>query len=111
VLCLDVLHMMPFSDQEQLLARYAEALEPGGVIVVREADASAGWRFLAVSAGNRAKALFFGHWKQTFHFRAAADWHALFENLGFDVGRVGTGDGTPFANVLFVLSDRRRVSA
>ena len=110
VLCLDVLHMMPFEDQEGLLARYADALEPGGVIVVREADSSAGWRFAAVSAGNRAKALAFGNWTQSFHFRSAADWETLFESLGFHVAQFGSGAGTPFGNVLFALTDRRRAS-
>ena len=104
VLCFDVLHMVPFDDQERLLARYADALEPGGVILVREADASAGWRFFAVSTGNRAKALAFGNWKQTFHFRTAADWNALFVRLGFHVAQFDTGDGTPFGNVLFALT-------
>jgi hypothetical protein len=54
--------------------------------------------------GNRFKALAFGHWRQTFHFRTSAEWAALFEHLGFDVSRRDTGDGTPFANVLFVLT-------
>ena len=111
VLCLDVLHMMPLEDQERLLARHADALEPGGVILVREADASAGWRYVAVSAGNRLKALIHGNWKQTFHFRTAAEWSVLFERLAFRVARVDTGGGTPFGNVLFVLTDRRRPPA
>lgn len=111
VLFFDVLQMMPFEHQLQLLTQYSQSLEPGGVILVREADASAGWRFTAVRAGNRAKALAFGNWKQTFHFRTASDWHAVFERLGFAVSRFETCEGTPFGNVLFVLSDRRRPSA
>ena len=102
----DLLHMIPRADQEQLLERMTELLTPGGVILVREADAGAGWRFQAVSAGNRFKALAFGHWRQTFHFRTSAEWGALFGRLGFDVSRRDTGDGTPFANVLFVLTRR-----
>ena len=54
----------------------------------------------------RAKAIAFGHWRQTFHFRTAAEWTTFFERLGFDVARQDTGDGTPFANVLFVLTRR-----
>jgi SAM-dependent methyltransferase len=45
VLLFDVLHMMPRPDQDALLAAAVRALEPGGIILVREADASAGWRF------------------------------------------------------------------
>ncbi len=57
VLLFDVLHMMPRPDQDALLADVVSALEPGGIILVREADASAGWRFQAVRFGNRLTAL------------------------------------------------------
>jgi SAM-dependent methyltransferase len=99
----DVLHMVPAADQEALLASAARTLEPGGVILIREPDAAAGWRFRAVHLGNRLKALAGRNWRQTFHFRTAADWTALAGRQGFRVEARGTGDGTPFANVLFVL--------
>jgi hypothetical protein len=103
-LCFDVLHMMPAEDQPPLLSALAAALQPGGVILVREADAGAGWRFTTVRAGNRVKALVFGNWRQTFHFRTAREWSDLFGRLGFAVQVRAAGEGTPFANVLFVLS-------
>jgi SAM-dependent methyltransferase len=104
VLLFDVLQMMPAEDQTGLLAAAARRLAPGGVILVREADAGAGWRFRAVQAGNRLKALVFGHWRQSFHFRTAGEWAAVFERLGFQVARRSMGTGTPFANVLFSLT-------
>jgi uncharacterized protein (DUF2062 family) len=110
-LCFDVLHMMSAADQEQLLAALAAALEPGGIILVREADAGAGRGFFFVRAGNRLKALAFGHWFQTFHFRTIPEWTACFERAGFEVGTRAAGEGTPFANVLFVLNPRPDGSA
>ena len=103
VLFFDVLHMMPRSDQERLVASMADVLRPDGVILVREADAAAGRRFRAVRAGNRVKAILFGHWRQRFDFRTAAEWTACFERLGFVVERCAAGEGTPFGNTLFVL--------
>jgi SAM-dependent methyltransferase len=100
----DVLHMMPFPDQQQLLATMSAQLAPTGVILVREADASAGWRFRAVRAGNRVKAIAFGRWRESFHYRTASEWRGLFERSGFTVARRDAGAGTPFANELFVLS-------
>ena len=102
----DVLHMMPAADQDALLEAAARSLEPGGVILIRETDATAGWRFNAVRLGNRLKAIAGGNWGQTFHFRTAAEWSSLANRLGFDAERKGTSEGTPFANELFVL--RRR---
>jgi uncharacterized protein (DUF2062 family) len=110
VLFFDVLHMMPVADQEQLLASTARALEPGGMILIREADAGAGWRFAAVRAVNTAKAILTGNWGQTFHFRTVEEWMACFARLGFHVDMRTTGEGTPFANVLFVLTGRAHES-
>ena len=106
ILFCDVLHMMPAGDQVQLLRAMSAALEPGGVVLVREADAGAGWRFRAVHLGNRLKALASGHWPQKFQFRSAVAWRELFAQLGFDVAQRGTSEGTPFGNVLFILTRR-----
>jgi uncharacterized protein (DUF2062 family) len=103
ILFLDVLHMMPAEDQDRLLASATAALASDGLMLVREPDASGGGKFLAVRFGNRLKAIVTGNWRQPFHFRTAADWSACFEHLGFRVERLETGEGTPFANVLFVL--------
>jgi len=111
MLFFDVLHMMPLADQEQLLAFSAQVLAPGGTILVREPDAAAGWRFFTVRAGNAAKAALTGNLRQTFHFRTAKDWTACFTRLGFDVDMRDAGEGTPFANMLFVLTGQARESA
>jgi SAM-dependent methyltransferase len=57
VLLLDVLHLMAADKQDRLLEGVARALTPGGVLVLREADASGGWRFRMVRLGNRLRAL------------------------------------------------------
>ena len=104
VLLFDVLHLMKAADQERLLAAVLESLRPGGVVVIREADAGAGWRFAVVRAGNRIKALAVGEWKQTFHFRTTTEWMACLERLGFSAEVRQMGQGTPFGNVLFRAS-------
>ncbi len=103
VMAFDVLHMMSAVDQERLIARLAAALEPEGTMLVREVDASQGWRFRLVHIGNRLKAVVTGHWRQRFRFRGADDWSRLFTAHGFQVQVVPMSRGTPFANVLFQL--------
>jgi uncharacterized protein (DUF2062 family) len=104
----DVLHMMTHEKQDALLATIAARLEPGGVVLVRDADASAGWRFTAVWLAVRLKALVFGSWRQSFHARAEVEWRACFANHGFLVDTMPMGQGTPFANVLFRLTTPSR---
>jgi SAM-dependent methyltransferase len=102
VLLLDVLHLMPLAVQESVITRAAAALERGGVLVVREADASAGARFLAVRAGNWLKAMAIGNLRQPFHFRTAAEWRERLEREGLHVSLSPMGRGTPFGNVLLI---------
>jgi len=104
VLLFDVLHMLRAPEQDALLASVSAALGPGGVVLIREADASGGWRFAILRLGNRAKALAFGHWQQPFHFRTPDDWLACFASHGLSGEARPMGAGTPFANVLFRLT-------
>jgi uncharacterized protein (DUF2062 family) len=107
VLLFDVLHMMPPHDQDALLTRAVAALEPGGLIVVREADAAAGWRFRAVKIGNRLTALASGAWRQPLVFRSVSEWRECFSRHGLEVEGAPASAGTPFANHLFRLTARR----
>src|SRR6185295_11197148 len=74
VLLYDVLHLMRLDEQDALLTEAAASLEPGGIVLVREADASAGWRFTTVRLGNRLKAIVFRTKDQSFHARTEAEW-------------------------------------
>ena len=61
VLLFDVLQLLESDEQEALLGSLASRLEPAGVVLIREADPAAGWRFTAVRVGNGLKALVFQH--------------------------------------------------
>jgi uncharacterized protein (DUF2062 family)/SAM-dependent methyltransferase len=106
VLIFDVLHLMSAEDQEASLRASAAALAPGGVLVLREADAAGGWRFQAVRVGNRITALVQRKWRRTFRFRTAAEWRSLVASCGFDVEPPVPTGSAPFANV--TLYARRR---
>lgn len=109
VLFLDVLHMIPYAEQETLLAQAGASLSPDGVIVIREVDAAGGWRFRMVAFGNRLKAILFGNWGQRFHFRSVEGWQSCLSALGLHAESRPMGQGTPFANVVFVV--RRGLAA
>jgi SAM-dependent methyltransferase len=102
IVMMDVLHLLPGPAQEALLARAVRALGAGGVLLVREADRGAGWRFRAVQIGNRITALVRGRWRQRFAFRSEAEWRALLAGLGLGVERVPLPEGPVFGNVLLV---------
>ena len=97
-----MLHLVDRTSQGPLVARIAAAMRPGAILLVREADAAAGWRFRLVRLGNRITALCRGRWRPRFAFRTAAEWQAELSGHGFDVSVAPMGEGTPFANVLLV---------
>ena len=103
----DVLHCLPESAQDHLLDRLRASVEPGGCLLLREADAGGGARFTAAKVCNRIVALAQGRWERRFHFRTAADWVALLSQFGFAAEAVPADEATPFANVLIIA---RRVA-
>lgn len=101
ILLVDVLHYLPPADQDEVLARAARALRPGGRLLVRETDGAAAGpgRFLrfverlVVRAGyNRGEQLF---------FRPASELERALVALGLHI-ESGRPDAPVSANVLLV---------
>ncbi|HUL11850.1 MAG TPA: methyltransferase domain-containing protein [Methylococcaceae bacterium] len=99
---LDVLLYLERVEQDAVLARVVTVLAPGGLLIVREADAGGGWRFIATRLAERLCALARGHWQQKYCYRSAAEWRDKLESLGFVVDTQPMSEGTPFANILFI---------
>lgn len=99
---LDVLLYLAEHEQRAVLARVIEALEPGGVLVVREADAAAGWRFQTTWRAEQVCCLARGQGWPVLHYRSAGQWLALLGELGCRAEPRPMSAGTPFANVLYV---------
>lgn len=107
VVMFDVLHMMPSEQQEQLLASICKALIPGGVLLIREADASAGWRFTLVRIVNGLQALRVASWRQTFAFRSRQDWLTVLSRCGLEAEVCVQRGGGTLGNVLFRVTSAR----
>jgi uncharacterized protein (DUF2062 family)/SAM-dependent methyltransferase len=104
VLLIDVLHYLDAPAQERLATAVLDALRPGGVVLVREADAAAGLRFFLTRAGERLMALLRGRGVQRFHYRSVEQWRTLFARPAARVVARDASRGTPFANVLIEVS-------
>jgi len=100
ILMFDVLHYLSASEQESLVRRAASALEPGGVILIREPDSGRRVRFLLTRFGERMSAVLRGAWDRPFHYRSSESWLALLESQGMTVSTRWSSHGTPFANLL-----------
>lgn len=99
IVILDVLLYMEAREQERLLAAAAAALEPGGVLLMREADAAAGLPFHVTVWAERIASVAYARPRWRLRYRSANDWSRLLESLGFTVESEPMSRGTPFANV------------
>ncbi len=98
----DVLHYLHADAQVDLIKRIARAVSPGGILLVRDADAAAGMSYRVTHIAERIAAMCRGHYAQRFHFRSQAEWNNLLTENGFAIETMTMSEGTPFANVLWV---------
>jgi SAM-dependent methyltransferase len=102
IVILDVLHYIDPAAQADVLARVRAALAPGGVLLLRVADAAPTWRFRMTLAVDHLAMAFRGRRPSRLHCRPLAEWTRQLEDLGFAVRPAPMSEGTPFANVLLV---------
>ena len=101
-LLIDALHYIEPQAQADLLRRVREALAPGGVLIMRVADASPGLRFRITEAVDLAATRLRGWRVKRLHSVPLAQRRRELEGLGFRVEERPMSEGTPFANVLLL---------
>jgi len=100
--CLDVLHYMPVEDQDALLTRFAEALAPEGVLLIRDGRSEAGLSSTITRLSEQVAVAVGRHKGEGVHFRPAQATVATLEAAGLSVEVADCSEGTPFANVLWI---------
>jgi uncharacterized protein (DUF2062 family)/SAM-dependent methyltransferase len=102
VLLIDVIHYMTLAEQDALLGRAAEAVRPGGRLIVREADTERGWR----SWMTLAEELFFTTLRfnrgARVRFRPAREIAERLGEHGLECRVEPAWGKTPFSNVLII---------
>lgn len=102
VAILDVLHYIPYAEQDRLLDRIRAALGREGLFVARIGDASAGLRFAFSQAVDRGISFIQRHRLPQLWCRPLDAWSAALERRSFAVETIPMSTGTPFANVMLV---------
>ena len=102
VVILDVLHYVPYTDQDRLLDRVRASLGSGGVFITRVGDARGGLRFRFSQWVDRWISFVQGHRLSRLWCRPLADWVHALERRGYEVQALPMSAGTPFANVMIV---------
>jgi SAM-dependent methyltransferase len=106
VACIDTLHYMPPSAQDDVLLRARNALRAGGVLLLRVHDASAPLRWRLGLCIDRITRAVQGGGFEPVHGRTLQSWCAVLTKLGFEVECRPMNGRLPFANVLLVARQR-----
>ncbi|MBI3527867.1 MAG: class I SAM-dependent methyltransferase [Betaproteobacteria bacterium] len=100
VVLIDILHYLETDAQVSLLERVAQSLRGGGLLILRVADISAGWRFHVGKAADRFGSLLTARAMPRHYHRRIDEWLHLLDSLGFEPGVEPNAAGQSFANVL-----------
>ncbi len=100
IMMIDVLHYNDRDTQDRMLERAASALQPGGLLLVRDLDSAAGWRAWTTRVQERI-----GTWIRlnrgtTLCFRPASELVSVLEAAGLVTCVVPSSADLPLANVL-----------
>lgn len=110
LLLIDVLHYLPFSEQDELLRRATRCVTQGR-IVIRELDAGNATRSTVTRAFEwLAKVSGYNRGRAGRHYRPAREITAQLSCAGLSCEVLGASEGTPFANVLIVATRKSGVS-
>jgi hypothetical protein len=102
IVILDVLVYLERDEQRAVLESCARALDAGGLLLLREADAGGGAAFHFTRWAERVACWTRGQFRQRLLYRPAEEWQALLGSLGLVVSAKPMSAGTPFGNVLFM---------
>ncbi len=97
---LDVLHYLDYGEQDQVLQRLRDALQPDGLLLLRVGDAEAGLPFQLSNWVDHVVTFVRGHRLGRLYCRPLVQWRRALESLGFRVEVIPLSQGTPFANVM-----------
>jgi SAM-dependent methyltransferase len=108
IVILDVLHYVDYQSQLGVLNRAYAALAPGGVLLLRVADAEGGIRF---NIGKYLdKTLMLTHYRRIprIYSRPVREWQEVLADGGFRCESRPMSTGTPFANFLLIARPQKR---
>jgi SAM-dependent methyltransferase len=100
ILMLDILHYNSIEEQNLLLRQVADALEPGGLVLIREMDTAQGWRSI-LTRWQETLGIWIGINKgATLCFRPAQEICDVLEQAGLKTTLIPSWADTPLSNVL-----------
>jgi len=100
---IDVLYLIPIEEQNRILKRCAEALRPGGLLILKDMDKQPRrkylWNMIQETVAVKIIGFTLG---SKFHFRSRADYVETLKALGLKVEVVPLHKGYGYPHILFL---------
>lgn len=100
IVIMDAIHYLDYGDQEKLLTGARKALQPGGVLLIRDVDASAGKSFIVNRLYEKAMTGLGFTRGDRLNFRTNCEWLQVLAKAGFECASAPCSR-FPFADLLF----------
>ena len=103
VTIVDVLYLIHYAQQEEILKRCGEALPAGGVLLLKDMAARPRWKYLWNFFQETLAVKVIGFTLgSSFYFRPEEDYRRTLERLGFEVSVIRLDKGYWYPHILFV---------
>jgi 2-polyprenyl-3-methyl-5-hydroxy-6-metoxy-1,4-benzoquinol methylase len=93
---IDLLHHLPFSEQEELLRKIHERLNKRGMLIIKDLEKHPYWKYLFHYIQDSISYRF-----SNLHFRSTEEMEVLLEEIGFKVETITLSAGYPHPHVLY----------
>jgi len=101
----DVLYLIPYEKQVTVLRKCAAALNPGGILIVKEMAARPRWKYIWNLIQETAAVKIIGFTLgERFFFRSSGDFQSLFSDLGFKVRTVALDKGYWYPHIAYICT-------
>jgi SAM-dependent methyltransferase len=100
---IDVLYLIPFAQQEEMLRKCHRSLSSGGTLILKDMDTKPRWKsrwnLFQETLAVKITGFTLGG---KFYFRDRAEYVELLENIGFKVTAVPLDKGTWYPHILYI---------
>ncbi|KPK00266.1 MAG: hypothetical protein AMK71_08555 [Nitrospira bacterium SG8_35_4] len=95
VTLIDLLHHMPFEEQDTLLKKIYDKLNNGDALIIKDLEKAPYWKYIFHYIQDSIS------YRERLYFRSAEEMEKVLKRIGFQVDRVSLASGYPHPHVLY----------
>lgn len=103
VIISDILYLIPFAQQEEILKRYFNELPSGGLLLIKEVDKRPLWKYVFNLLQERLAVNILKLTKGgRFFFRSSLEYKKLLSSIGYKIEILPLGQGFAYPHIVYI---------